>query len=80
MVKEVDVVTADSIGNILDGKSGGTVSYGLKENGVTLTGLQDGVGSSQCLIADHPDVIDQVKTVRDKIVSGEVTVHDPAQG
>jgi basic membrane protein A len=80
VVKEVDVVTADSIGNILDGKSGGTVSYGLKENGVTLTGLQDGVGSSQCLIADHPDVIDQVKTVRDKIVSGEVTVHDPAQG
>jgi basic membrane protein A len=80
VVKEVDVVTADSIGNILDGKAGGTVSYGLKENGVTLTGLQDDVSSSQCLIADHLDVIDQVKTVRDTIVSGEVTVDDPAQG
>ena len=80
VIKEVDVVTADSIGNILDGKGGGLVSYGLKEEGVTLTGLQDGVDSSKCLIADHPDVIDQVTSVRDKIVAGEVTVDDPAQG
>ena len=80
VVKEVDVVTADSIGNILDGKAGGLVSYGLKENGVTLTGLQDGVSSSKCLIADHPDVIDKVKSVRDQIVAGKVTVNDPAKG
>jgi len=80
VVKEVDVVTADSIGNILDGKKGGISSYGLKEKGVTLTGLQDDVASSKCLIAAHPDVIDQVKSVRDKIVGGEVKVDDPAQG
>jgi basic membrane protein A len=55
------------------------VSYGLEEGGVTLTGLEEGVDSSQCLIADHPDVIAQVQTVRDQIVSGEVTVDDPAQ-
>lgn len=80
VVKEVDVVTADSIGKILHGKSGGVASYGLKEKGVTLTGLQADVSSSKCLIATHPDVIDQVKSVRDKIVGGEVKVHDPAQG
>jgi basic membrane protein A and related proteins len=80
VIKEVDVVTADSIGNILDGKAGGVVSYGLKEKGVTLTGLEDDVDSSKCLIADHTDVIDQVTSVRDKIVDGEVTVDDPAQG
>jgi basic membrane protein A len=80
VIKEVDVVTADSIANILDGDAGGLVSYGLKEEGVTLTGLQDDVDSSQCLIADHPDVIEQVTSVRDQIVSGEVTVDDPAQG
>jgi basic membrane protein A len=79
VIKEVDVVTADSIGNILDGDSGGLVSYGLEEEGVTLTGLQDDVATSQCLIADHPDVIAQVTSVRDQIVSGEVTVDDPAQ-
>ena len=78
VVKEVDVVTADSIDKILGGEGGGLVSYGLEEGGVTLTGLEDGVDDSECLIADHPDVIDQVMSVRDQIVSGEVTVDDPA--
>lgn len=80
VIKEVDVVTADSIAKILDGEGGGLVSYGLEEGGVTLTGLEDGVEESQCLIADHPDVITEVETVRDQIISGEVTVDDPAQG
>jgi basic membrane protein A and related proteins len=79
VIKEVDVVTADSVAKILAGDAGGLVSYGLEEGGVTLTGLQEGLESSQCLIADHPDVIAQVQTVRDQIVSGEVTVDDPAQ-
>jgi basic membrane protein A and related proteins len=47
---------------------------------VTLTGLQEGVAESECLIADHPDVIAQVESVRDQIVAGEVTVDDPAEG
>ncbi|MFD2092121.1 BMP family ABC transporter substrate-binding protein [Blastococcus deserti] len=80
VIKEVDVVTADSIGEILAGNGGGLVSYGLEEGGVTLTGLQDGVEDSGCLIADHPDVIAEVESVRDRIVAGEVTVDDPAEG
>ena len=80
VIKEVDVVTADSIDKILGGEGGGLVSYGLEEGGVTLTGLEDGVDDSECLIADHPDVIDEVMSVRDQIVSGEVTVDDPAEG
>jgi basic membrane protein A len=80
VIKEVDVVTADSISTILDGDGGGLVSYGLEEGGVTLTGLQDGVDESECLIADHPDVIAEVESVRDQIVAGEVTVDDPAAG
>lgn len=80
VIKEVDVVTADSIEKILGGEGGGLVSYGLEEGGVTLTGLEDGVEESQCLIADRPDVIAEVEAVRDRIVSGEVTVDDPAEG
>jgi len=80
VIKEVDVVTADSIAKILDGEGGGLVSYGLEEGGVTLTGLEDGVDGSDCLIADHPDVISEVESVRDQIVAGEVTVDDPAEG
>jgi basic membrane protein A len=79
VVKQVDVITADSIGSILDGQAGGPVSYGLEEGGVTLTGLQDDVENSGCLIADHPDVLAEVETVRDQIISGEVTVDDPAE-
>lgn len=80
VIKQVDVVTADSIGTILDGQGGGLVSYGLKEGGVTLTGLQEDVQGSECLIADHPDVLAEVESVRDQIIAGEVTVDDPAQG
>jgi basic membrane protein A len=34
--------------------------------------------ASGCVIAKHTDVINEVKKVRDKIVSGEVTIDDPA--
>ena len=35
---------------------------------MTLTGLEPDVRRSQCLIADHPDVIAKVKALRDQIV------------
>ncbi|MBF4571096.1 BMP family ABC transporter substrate-binding protein [Herbiconiux sp. VKM Ac-1786] len=76
-IKRVDVALVNSVGDILDGTTGGFTSYGLAEGGVSLTGLEDGVADSQCLIADHPDVIEKVAAVRDQIVSGEITVTDP---
>ncbi|WP_210505863.1 BMP family ABC transporter substrate-binding protein [Naasia sp. SYSU D00057] len=76
-IKRVDVALLNSVGDILDGKTGGTTAYGLAEGGVGLTGLEEGVEDSQCLIADFPDVIEQVKAVRDQIVSGELEVQDP---
>ena len=76
-IKRVDVALVNSVGDILDGKTGGFTAYGLAEGGVGLTGLEDGVADSKCLIADHPDVLEQVAKVRDQIVSGEITVTDP---
>ncbi|WP_291052305.1 BMP family ABC transporter substrate-binding protein [Herbiconiux sp.] len=76
-IKRVDVALVNSVGDILDGKTGGFTSYGLAEGGVGLTGLEDGVADSQCLIADHPDVIEKVAAVRDQIISGEIVVADP---
>ncbi|WP_066038899.1 BMP family ABC transporter substrate-binding protein [Herbiconiux solani] len=76
-IKRVDVALVNSVGDILDGTTGGFTSYGLAEGGVSLTGLEDGVADSQCLIADHPDVIEKVAAVRDQIVSGQVVVTDP---
>ncbi|MFJ4623979.1 BMP family ABC transporter substrate-binding protein [Streptomyces sp. NPDC088812] len=78
VIKRTDVAVQDGIETVLDGTTGTTVSYGLKEGGISLTGLEDGVDSSQCVIADHKDVLTKVKALRDQIVSGELKVDDPA--
>lgn len=79
-IKRVDVAVVNGVGNVFDGKAGSITAYGLAEGGVGVTGLEDGVDSSQCLIAEHPDVIEKVKAVRDQIVSGELVVQDPLLG
>ncbi|WP_413756439.1 BMP family ABC transporter substrate-binding protein [Streptomyces sp. MMBL 11-3] len=78
VIKKTDVAVQEGIGQVLDGKGGKTVSYGLKEGGISLTGLEDGVESSKCVIAEHEDVLKKVEALRDRIVSGELTVDDPA--
>jgi basic membrane protein A len=76
-IKRVDVALVNTVGDILDGNTGGFSSYGLAEGGVSLTGLEEGVADSECLIADYPDVITQVAEIRDQIIAGEITVVDP---
>ncbi|MER5751947.1 BMP family ABC transporter substrate-binding protein [Streptomyces sp. NPDC002088] len=78
VIKRTDVAVKKGIESVLGGKTGTTVSYGLKEGGISLTGLEDGVDSSKCVIADHKDVLTKVEALRDQIVSGELTVDDPA--
>jgi basic membrane protein A and related proteins len=80
VLKHVDVALAAAVKEILDGKTGGSKVYGLKEKGVGLTALEDDVKASGCLIADHPDVIEKVKQVQQQIIDGTVTVDDPAAG
>ncbi|MET8076095.1 BMP family ABC transporter substrate-binding protein [Streptomyces sp. NPDC005303] len=78
VIKRTDVAVEKGIESVLSGKAGTTVSYGLKEGGISLTGLADGVDSSKCVIADHKDVLAKVKELRDQIVAGKLTVDDPA--
>ncbi|MFF4834376.1 BMP family ABC transporter substrate-binding protein [Streptomyces sp. NPDC001315] len=78
VIKRTDIAVEKGIESVLGGKTGTTVSYGLKEGGISLTGLEDGVDSSKCVIADHKDVLTKVEALRDQIVSGELTVDDPA--
>lgn len=78
VIKRTDVVITDGVAAILDGKRGDTRSYGVKEEGISLTGLQPDVASSQCVIADHPDVLTQVGKLRDEITAGTLTIDDPA--
>ncbi len=76
-IKRVDVALLEGVGEVLDGKTGGLTAYGLAEGGVGLTGLEEGVEDSQCLIADYPEILEQVAAVRDQIVNGELEVQDP---
>jgi len=78
VLKKTDVAVEKGIAQILKGKGGTTVSYGLKEGGMSLTGLEPGVADSTCLIADHKDVLGRVESLRDEIVTGKLKVDDPA--
>ncbi|MFE2327140.1 BMP family ABC transporter substrate-binding protein [Streptomyces sp. NPDC059385] len=78
VIKKTDVAVERGIEQAIGGKVGQIVSYGLKEGGISLTGLEQGVTDSQCVIAQHAPVLDQVKKLRDQIVSGELKVDDPA--
>ncbi|MFE1788340.1 BMP family ABC transporter substrate-binding protein [Streptomyces sp. NPDC059525] len=78
VIKKTDVAVRKGIEQVLGGQAGGTASYGLKEGGISLTGLEENVAGSQCVIAQHPQVLDRVKQLRDQIVSGELKVDDPA--
>lgn len=76
-IKRADIAVDEAVSDILDGKTGGLRAYGLAEGGVGLTGLEEGVAESQCLIAEHPEVIEKVAEVRDQIIAGDIVVTDP---
>ncbi|MFD5626853.1 BMP family ABC transporter substrate-binding protein [Streptomyces sp. NPDC127072] len=80
VIKKTDVAVEEGVKQVLDGNTGKTISYGLKEGGISLTGLEAGVDTSKCVIADHKDVLTKVEALRDQIVSGELKVDDPAAG
>lgn len=76
-LKHVDTAMVDAIGSILDGKKKVTMALGLKEGGMSVVALEDDPKSSQCLIADHPDVIEKVKDVAKSIEDGSLKLEDP---
>jgi basic membrane protein A len=75
--KKTDVAVELAVKKIVAGGGTQVVALGLREGGMTLTGLGDDVKGSKCLIADYPDAIAKVKMLRDQIVKGEVKVADP---
>ena len=39
--------------------------------------ISDELEGSECLIADYPDIIEQVQTAADQIIDGSLEVPDP---
>ena len=80
MIKLVNVVVEQLIDKVLAGTAENFNSFGLKEGGMGVLAQGDDVASSQCVIADHPEIITLVKAAAAKIISGELVIPDPLAG
>ncbi len=76
-VKHVDSVTEAAIEAVAHKTQPAKASYGLKENGVGLIGLES--ASSACLVAGMPDIKAKIAALRDGIIAGRIAVADPMQ-
>ncbi|MEV4315982.1 BMP family ABC transporter substrate-binding protein [Actinocrispum sp. NPDC049592] len=79
LVSHPDVVIKDAMDAIDAGQPGRLRSYGLKENALSVHALEADVATAQCTIAGKAEVIAKVRELREKIVTGELAVADPAK-
>ena len=75
--KHTDKAIESSVAGIFRGDQPRIASFGLKEGGLTLTGLRPDAAQSQCEIVKHPDVITKLKDLRAQIESGAIKLADP---
>ncbi|MDE0233100.1 MAG: BMP family ABC transporter substrate-binding protein [bacterium] len=81
-LKLVDVLVEQLAKQVLDGTAGPVVAFGLAEGGTGVMALESDevLADSQCVIADHPDIVAEVRDARDAIVDGDIVVPDPLFG
>ena len=78
MLKRVDNAMVQAIGAILDGQQDIMMSLGLKEGGMSTISLEeDMLADSQCVVAEHPEVIEKVRSVAESIKNGSLELKDP---
>ena len=77
VVKRTDVLIEKSVAGIFAGTEPSMVSFGLKEGGMNLTGLEPDAASSGCMIVKFPDVIPKLAALREKIIDGSIKLKDP---
>ncbi len=78
MIKRVDLAVVDSVDSILNGTGGTTLSYGLDSGNMGLVAFTtDNPEDSQCVIQEHPDVIESARELQDQIISGDIVIEDP---
>ncbi|MFP3915441.1 MAG: BMP family ABC transporter substrate-binding protein [Actinomycetota bacterium] len=77
-LKHVDVAVETAIDLVLEGEAEPFTSVGLAEGGVGVMALEeDELDDSECIIADHPDIVDQVREAAEGIIAGDIEVPDP---
>ncbi len=78
LLKHADVEMEQSIDAIMQNSTTQSFVYGLKSGGIgTIAQLGGDLKATQCLVADHPDVVQKVNEVAAKIISGEIKLQDP---
>jgi basic membrane protein A len=81
VIKRVDLSVYNSISDFLDGEEmGGWVAYGLADGGVDLAVFAYPDEDTECVLAEHQDVIDQLAELRQQIIDGEIQIPDPIVG
>lgn len=79
LLKHVDVAIVNAVGKILtEDPEALFISAGLAEGAVGPGALSPNKSLSEgCVSIEHPEVVKLMEEVRDKIISGEITIEDP---
>lgn len=78
LIKRVDTAIVESVDKIMAGSKENFLTYGLAEKGIGLVALTtDKPEDSQCEIMKNPELIETIKGIQDKIISGEIKIEDP---
>lgn len=78
LIKRVDLVIEQMADAIVAGTAGPMMVFGLDSGGLDLQALAEGPsGTSDCLIFQHPEVMQRMRQMADQIVAGEIGIEDP---
>lgn len=77
-LKRVDVAIVESVQAIVNNAPEKVMVHGLESKGVGLVSLtSETPEKSQCRILEHPDVLEKVKDIQQKIIDGDIVIEDP---
>ncbi len=79
-LKLVDALVDQLVEKVINGEAGPVESFGLAEGGTGVMALHPDLASSECVIADHPDIIAEVEAAAEGIIDGSIVVPDPLFG
>lgn len=81
VVKRVDLAVYSAIEKFMAGEEiGGWAAHGLADGGVNLAVFAWPDEDTECVLADHPDVLAKVDEYRQMIIDGEIVIPDPLFG
>ncbi|MBN1264915.1 MAG: BMP family ABC transporter substrate-binding protein [Anaerolineales bacterium] len=78
MIKRVDLAIVDAVDQIMAGETGFFNTYGVAEGAMGLVSLVgENPENSQCVIMEHPDLIETVRGIQQQIIDGTLVIADP---